>query len=202
MNNASNAIEFVLSQTLVDMPGKKFNYSGGCSQVLAELIEKATGLQVDKFLELHLFKTLGIKHYTWVKTKDGKPSAASGLRLRSRDMIKFGILYLNDGKWNGKQIITADLVAQTLKSQMSTPYADSVIAPHIGYSNQFWVPTENIKAERVTWVQCQGNGGQIIGIDKKLKLVFVITAGNYNRSDLRKSSWDIYPDFVFPATHK
>src|SRR5688572_732958 len=124
MNNAPDAIEFVLSQTIVDEPGKKFNYSGGCSQVLATIVEKATGLPVDKFVELNLFKPLGIEKYTWVKTKDGKPSAASGLRMRSRDMAKFGLVFMNDGKWNDRQIILSPLIEQTMKSQVATPYTD------------------------------------------------------------------------------
>jgi len=116
MNNSPDAIEFVLSQKLVDTPGKKYNYSGGCTQVLAEIVAKATGITVDKFSEQYLFKPLGIEKYTWVKTRSGYPSAASGLRMRPRDMAKFGLLFLNNGIWNGKQIIPADLVAQTLKS--------------------------------------------------------------------------------------
>ena len=69
----------------------------------------------------------------------------------------------------------------------------------MGYSNQFWKPTEVRKGKEISWVQCQGNGGQIIIIDKLLDLVAVITAGNYNQFNLRKSAWDIYMDFIYPA---
>ena len=198
MNNSPDAIEFVLSQKLVDTPGEKYNYSGGCTQVLAEIVAKATGMPVDKCIEQYLFKPLGIEKYTWVKTLSGYPSAASGLRMRSRDMAKFGLLFLNNGIWNGKRIIPIDLVAQTMKSQISTPFADSVIAPHVGYSNQFWIPTEMSEGKPITFVRCQGNGGQIITIDQSAQIVAVITAGNYNQS-LRKSAFDIYIDFVYPA---
>ncbi len=61
MNNSADAIEFVLSQKVVDTPGKKYNYSGGCTQVLAEIVAKATGIPVDKFSEQYLFKPLGIE---------------------------------------------------------------------------------------------------------------------------------------------
>lgn len=197
MNNSSNTIDFVLSQKMTDIPGKRFNYSGGCSQLLAGIVENSTGMQVDKFTEEYLFKPLGITAYTWVKNRDGKPSAASGLRMRSRDIAKFGLLFLNQGKWKGKQIIPASLVSQTLKSQISTPYFDESYS--MGYSNQFWMLTEIIGGKEVSWVQCQGNGGQIILIDYNFDLVFVITAGNYNLGDLKKSSWDFYLDFIYPA---
>ncbi len=198
MDRSPNAVEFVLSQPLVNTPGDKYNYSGGCSQVLAAIIERVTKMSVDKFTEQHLFKPLGIEKYTWVNNSDGKPSAASGLRMRSRDMAKFGLLLLNNGIWNGKQIIPTHLVTQTLISQISAPYADSVV-PFVGYSNQFWIYTENIKGKLVNYVQAQGNGGQIIHINKRSGVVLIVTAGNYNRRDLRKSSFDIFPDFIYPA---
>lgn len=201
MNTSPDAIEFVLSQKIVDVPGKKFNYSGGCSQVLAAIVEKTTGMPVDKFLEKNLFNPLGIEKYTWVKNNDKNPSAASGLRLRSRDMAKFGLVYMNDGKWNDKQIIPSSAVTQTIRSQITTPDTYPGV-PHIGYSNQFWIITEVNKGDTITYAQCQGNGGQLIIHDKKHNLLLIITAGNYNRWNLRKSAFDIYTDFVYPAIIK
>jgi CubicO group peptidase (beta-lactamase class C family)/pimeloyl-ACP methyl ester carboxylesterase len=198
MNNSPDAIEFVLNQKMVDEPGKKFNYSGGCSQVLAAIVEKTTGMPVDKFLEINLFRPLGIEKYNWVKNSDGKPSAASGLRLRSRDMLKFGMLYMNDGKWNGKQVIPSTSVMQTIKSQINTgdTYPNF---PYIGYSNQFWHITEVINADTSRYVQCLGNGDQLILQDKKNNLLLIVTAGNYNLRGRRKTGEDIYTDFVYPA---
>lgn len=201
LNYSADAVDFVLSQKLSDSPGSKFNYNSGCTQLLAAIIEEATGMQVDKFAAEFLFKPLGINKYIWVAMKDGKPSAASGLRLCSRDLAKFGLLYLNHGRWNGKQIIPSRLIDQTFNSQISTPYKDSTY--HIEYSNQFWVTTEMLEGKKVTYIQAQGNGGQIVLIDKQHDLVLVITAGTYDQSDLRKSSWDIYFDFIYPAiVHK
>ncbi len=198
MNNAPHAVEFVLSQKLIDAPGKKFNYSGGCTQVLTAIIEKATGMAVDKFSFQYLLTPLGVDKYAWAKNKDGSFSAASGLRMRSRDMAKFGLLFMNNGKWNGKQIIPSHLAAQSLKSQITIPYADSIV-PFVGYSNQFWIFKQNIKGELGDYVQCQGNGGQLIQIDNKNNLVLIVTAGNYDQRKRIKSSFDIFPDFVYPA---
>jgi CubicO group peptidase (beta-lactamase class C family) len=198
MNSSADAIDFILSRNMTDVPGKKFNYNGGCTQLLAAIIEKVAGIEIDRFTELYLFKPLGIQKYTWVKISDGKPSAASGLRLRSRDMLKFGIVYLNNGKWNNNQIIPSHLVEQTLRSQISTPYHDSTY--HIEYSNQFWIQNEiSDDGKKLNWVQCQGNGGQIIIIDKLFDLVVVITAGNYDQVNLRRSSWDISWEFIYPS---
>lgn len=201
MYNAPDILEFVLSQKLINKPGEKFNYSAGCTQLLAIIIQKTTGMPVDKYLEKHLFKSLGIEKYTWAKDDNGNPVAASGLRLRSRDMAKFGMLYMNDGKWNGKQIIPSSSVRQTMKSQINT--GDTFPRfPSIGYSNQFWHITEVFKDYTSKYAQCLGNGDQLIIKEKELDLLLIITAGNYNRRGRRKTGEDIYTDFVYPAISK
>jgi CubicO group peptidase (beta-lactamase class C family) len=197
LTNASAAIEFVLKQRLLDTPGTKFNYSDGSTQVLAAILEKVTGIDIKKFTTQFLLQPLGIKHFEWTKQESGLISAWAGLRMRSRDLLKFGMLYLNEGKWNGKQIIPAHLVQQSLTSQITTPFGDSLL--HLGYSNQFWVFTDNINGIPANYSRASGNGGQIIVIDRQNKVVMVTTAGNYYQTDLRKSSWDLYYDFVFPA---
>jgi CubicO group peptidase (beta-lactamase class C family) len=198
MSRAEDPIEFVLSQKLVSAPGLQYRYSGGCTQLLASIIENASGMSINKFVEQFLFKELGIERYSWAQMRTGKYAAASGLRLTSRDMAKIGLLFLNDGQWLGKLIIPLHLIAHTLQSQATTTDTTSTIL-FAGYSNQFWIYTQNIKSRLVNYIQCQGNGGQIILIDKKHDLVMVVTAGNYNQRGLRKSSYDIYPDFVYPA---
>jgi CubicO group peptidase (beta-lactamase class C family)/pimeloyl-ACP methyl ester carboxylesterase len=200
MSRSPDAIEYVLSQTLVDTPGKKFNYSGGCSQVLAAIVEKVSGMPVDQFLEQYLFNPLGIKSI-WIRFRDGKPSAASGLRIRSRDMAKFGLLYLNNGNWNGKSIIPPQFVEQTLQSQVTTTY-NSGQESYVGYSNQFWLPTYIVPDGKSYVVEAVGNGGQLILISKELNLVLIVTAGNYNIRNLPKDTYHIYRDFVYPAVSK
>jgi CubicO group peptidase (beta-lactamase class C family) len=197
MNNSADAVDFILSRNMIDIPGRKFNYNGGCTQLLAAIVERVSGMPIDQFSKLYLFDPLGIKRFTWFKIKDGKPSAASGLRLRSRDMLKFGMLYLNKGMWNNNQVIPSQLVQQTLISQTATQYHDSTY--HTDYSNQFWIQNEIIDGKEVSWAQCQGNGGQIIIISKSLDLVVVITAGIYDQINLRRSSWDLFLEFIHPS---
>jgi len=196
----SDAYDFILRQPIVDTPRKKFQYSSGWTQLLAAIVERATGMDIEKFTAKYLFKPLGITSYEWTVERNGLISAWAGLRMRSRHMLKFGMLYLNGGKWNGKQIIPAHLVEQSLTSQITTPYGDSLLKAE--YSNQFWVYSENILGSPITYIQAQGNGGQIVVIDKHSNLVLVLTAGNYDVAAPRKSSWNIYADFIYPALWK
>ncbi|MDZ4792869.1 MAG: serine hydrolase [Bacteroidota bacterium] len=192
-----DAYDFILRQRMVHRPGEKFVYSSGYTQLLAAIVERASGINIEKFTSKYLFQPLGIKNYQWTVEKNGLISAWAGLRMRSRDLLKFGLLYLKNGKWNGKQIIPKNLVTQSLKPQISTPFGDSLLS--IGYSNQFWIYADHINGRLVNYGQAQGNGGQIIVIDRQNNLVLVTTAGNYDRTNLRKSSWDLYYDFVYPA---
>jgi len=195
VKNISHAIDFILRQPLVDTPGSTFNYSAGCTQLLAAIVEKATGLDIEKFTATYLFEPMGITNYEWTKEKNGLISAWGGLRMRSRDLMKFGILYLNQGKWNGKQLISENLVNESLSTHIYTekPY---------GYGYQFWTLVDTVNARPVTTVEATGNGGQKIEINKQENLILVITAGNYDLKNLKKTSFDLYLDFVYPSVIK
>lgn len=200
MNNAPDSIEYVLSQKLLEKPGTVFNYGGGMTQVLASLIKKSTGMDADVFTEKHLFAPLGITKYKWVKTKSGDPSAASGLRLRSRDMAKIGMMMMNKGKWNGSRIIPAKLVEEAMTEHIKLELqGETKEGDREGYGFQVWRPSFLVNGEPVTLIEFAGNGGQKVQIDSANQLMVVVTAGDYNKRDLKKSSGHIYEDVVFPA---
>lgn len=195
LNNSSDPIEYYLSRQSLHKPGTVFNYNGGCTQMLAAIVKKSSGLGIDEFVNQNIFQPLGIKTFEWVKRKDGIPIAASGLRMRSRDLLKFGLLYLNSGNYNGVQIIPQSLVieAQSLQFQ---------IEPGVGYGFQIWIPTDIINGEPLTTVEANGNGGQVIAINKKYNMVVVITAGHYNKKDMTWWTADIYLKHIYPAVMK
>lgn len=195
LNNSRDPIEYYLSRQSLHKPGTVFNYSGGCTQMLAAIVRISSGLEIDEFVNQNIFKPLGITTFEWVKRKDEIPIAASGLRMRSRDLLKIGLLYLNNGYYNGIQIIPQSLAieAQSLQFQ---------IEPGVGYGFQIWIPTDVINGEPVTSVEANGNGGQVIAINKKYNMVIVITAGHYNKKDMPWWTSDIYIKHIYPAVVK
>jgi CubicO group peptidase (beta-lactamase class C family) len=118
------------------------------------------------------------------------------LRMRSRDMLKFGMLYLNEGKWNDHQIISSRLVEESMHTHI---YEEE---PYYGYGYQFWTLVDSVGNTQLKTVEASGNGGQKIEINKSEKLVLVITAGNYDTQDFTNSSYDLYLDFIYPAVSK
>jgi CubicO group peptidase (beta-lactamase class C family) len=212
MERSLNPVEYVLSQPLDTIPGVVWNYNSGGIQVLAEIIKSVSGDDIDKFAEKFLFKPLGIKNYKWIKSSKsavlfhpGKifshrrsfPAAASGLRLTSRDLLKFGLLYLNNGRWDDKQILTENWVNETFKTQILRENNSTIY----GYSYLFWTYTETISNKTFQIVSARGLGGQRIFMNKKLNLLVVITAGNYRRNDIRNDGQSALDKYILPALY-
>jgi len=199
MDDAPDPIGFVLQQKLVSPPGTAFNYSGGLTQILAEIVKRKTGLPVDEYTGKNIFAPLGISAFKWVKINNTWPSAASGLRLRSRDMAKIGLLVMNNGKWNGKRIISPSLIAEATRKHfdLKDDFNDKLISN--GYGYQMWHDGYRVGGRPVNVIYFSGNGGQVLSIDRENDIMTVVTAGNYNRRGLKHASWEIYPDLVFPA---
>ena len=192
LQDVTFAMDYILRQPLVEVPGSTFSYNSGSTQLLAQIIEKATGMDIEKFTVVNLFEPLGIVKYEWTKENNGLISAWAGLRMRSRDMMKFGMLYLNNGKWMDKQIIPINLVDESIRTHV---YSE---APN-GYGYQFWTWVDTVGTKPISTVEASGNGGQKIEINKEGNLIVVITAGNYNNTNIAKTSYDVYLDFVCPS---
>ena len=135
------------------------------------------------------------ERYLGGKNKSKFPAAASGLRLTSRDLLKFGLLYLNNGKWNNKQILAENWVTETLKTQI---LQDSISSTN-GYSYLFWTQTSKINNNQFDLIIARGNGGQRIFICKKLNLIAVITAGNYNKKGIVNDGQAAIDKYIVPA---
>lgn len=192
MINSPNPVEFVLSRPMEYDSGEQWVYSGGTTQVLASIIKKTSGKELDQFAEEYLFKPLGITVYEWVSFPGTKiPAAASGLRLRSEDLLKFGQLYWKEGSWDGNQLLSMNWVETSLKGHVARPNGGT-------YGYQFWVWSKNVSGHKIDLAAGIGNGDQRVFIDRGNDLVTVVTAGNYNQF-LKKNSLALLKDFIYPA---
>jgi CubicO group peptidase (beta-lactamase class C family) len=195
MIRSGNPVEYVLSQPMEFPPGKVWKYNGGTTQLLAAIIEKTTGKKVDEFAREYLFQPLSISHFEWAKYPGTDlPAAASGLRLRSRDLLKFGLLYSYEGIWNGKQVV-------------SKKWVDESIEPHVqraggSYGYQFWLWHDTLMNRATFIVACVGNGDQRIFLDKTRELVVVVTAGNYNKWNIKNNAGALVKEYIYPALIK
>jgi CubicO group peptidase (beta-lactamase class C family) len=193
MIRSPNPVEYVLSQPMAFPPGQVWKYNGGTTQLLAAIIEKTTGKKVDQFANEYLFQPLGIKEFEWAKYPGTDlPAAASGLRLRPRDLLEFGLLYFNGGKWKDKQVVPQKWVEESFQSHVQRPGGGS-------YGYQFWLWQDTINNKPTPLVACVGNGDQRIYFDKTNDLLVVATAGNYNKWTIKKNTGALMKDYVYPA---
>ena len=159
MMDSQDWVQFVLDQPMATRPGTTFNYSTGDPQLLAAILEQTTGMSTQAFARTRLFEPLGVSSARWSWTSDpaGVSFGGGGLSLTPRDMAKFGYLYLQDGVWEGRQIVAATWVEA------------SVTPSHYGY--QWWRLANGGYA-------ALDYGGQRIAVVPDLELVVVIT-GNF-----------------------
>lgn len=115
---APDAIQLALAAELTDVPGRKFAYNNKATNLLAGVIERASGRRMDLYIVEKLFQPLGISEYQWYFDQSGKPHAMAGLQLKARDAGKLGRLVVERGQWEGKQLIpTSYIDAMLTQSQ-------------------------------------------------------------------------------------
>ena len=137
-----------------------------------------------------LFHPLSIMNIEWIKRSDGEEIAASGMRMRPRDLAKIGQLLLNQGRWNGNQLVPSEWLAESFEG--------SILAYGYTKYGYHWYLPRNYKWSNGQ-VGAAGNGGQRLAIFPDYRLVVVITAGNYNRPNAYKLPRKILREFVLPA---
>ena len=195
---------FLLKRPVVDEPGTRWEYNSGLSAVLGSVISRATGKTYGSYARENLFAPLDIQRFDWTGPTawaghpayswDGdedwpnlQPRAAQpagSLWLKPRDMLKFGYIYLNGGRWKDRQIISDDWIAESLAPQIerfSGSYPNGT-KRRAAYGYQWWYDEFTLPYGNVTVHTASGNGGQKIWIIPSLGLSVVHLAGNYNMS--------------------
>jgi CubicO group peptidase (beta-lactamase class C family) len=173
MTDAPDRCRYVLEQPVIREPGRAYIYNGGTTALLAAILHKASGRPIDEVARRELFDPLGIGDVEWTRYSDGTPIAASGLRLRPRDLLKLGQLVLDGGRRQGKQVI-------------SRAWIEDSTAPHINgeslffYGYQWWLGRSLTNREEIRWISGVGYGGQRLYIVPSKGLVVLTMAGLYN----------------------
>ncbi len=193
MDYSDDWVKFTLDLPMIDTPGRNGRYCSGNPVTLGRIVEKTTNMPLLEFAEKNLFEPLGFTNYKW-NFKPGKSNAEDYCQvyLTPREMLKFGLLYLNNGVWNGKQIVSSDYVNQSFEKH-------SVIQG-VDYGYLWWLKYLDADGGvRYYTKAAQGNGGQRIYVLKEQNMVAVITGGNYNTSS---PSDELMRKYILPAFNK
>ena len=179
---SANWLDYVLDLPMAESPGSRFNYCSGCSHLLSEIVQQSTGTPTLDFARRELFAPLGIADYRWETDPDGTACGGWGLRLTPRDMAKLGYLYLNDGRWDDRQVVSAEWVRQATKTHVT-------LDDGFGYGYQWWTyrPLDAYFA--------RGKAGQLIVVVPSKSLVVVFTSETPSDLPLLK----LIEEYVIPA---
>ncbi|MEZ4671179.1 MAG: serine hydrolase [Anaerolineae bacterium] len=158
-------LQYTLDMPMGSKPGTEFHYCNNVAFLLSGIVNQTTGMSAVDFAAEKLFGPLGITNYVWAVSPHGVAFGASDLQLTTRDMAKFGYLFLNDGKWNGQQIIPADYAKAAISPQTETGWQDT------SYGYMWWY-ADSIKAPLAL-----GSGGQYIRLDPERNIIAVVTGG-------------------------
>jgi CubicO group peptidase (beta-lactamase class C family) len=194
MTRHAEPLRYVLGRPIVAAPGSQWRYSGGLTQVLAAILERVTGERLVDYANTHLFRPLGVADVEWVGSLAGMPAAASGLRLRPRDLAKFGSLYLHLGRWNSQQVIPANWVDESTRRRLTLPNQTER-----GYAYQWWhlcYPTGSggsLEARAAV-----GLGEQRVFVLPDMNTVVTILAGRYNNPSPAVTE-RLMREFIIPA---
>ena len=167
----------LLDLPMIDDPGTEFTYNTAATNAIGQAVQNATGMGLDEFANVNLFYPMQINNAEWSRTPTNLPVGGSGLFLRTRDLVKFGHLYLNNGSWQGQQLISADWIADTVVRRVDI---SSWATYSEAYGFQWWLDDLNYKGQPVeTWVT-SGYGGQYLFVVPSLDLVVAFTGRNYS----------------------
>ena len=181
MTRDSQPVRYALSRPFAFDPGSEYGYNGGLTQVVGVVVSRATKTSLSDFAQSRLFEPLGITQFEWLGNLGGMPSAASGLRMRPRDLAKFGSLYLHAGQWNGKQVVPADWVALSTRRHFRfRPRSGPDAGGEFGYGYFWWYFCYPTAAGLIEARTAVGNGQQRIFVLPGLDMVVTILAGRYN----------------------
>jgi CubicO group peptidase (beta-lactamase class C family) len=188
-----NWVQFVLSQPLVEEPGRAVEYSTGSTHLLSAILTKASKTSTHRFAQGALADPLGFTLAAWPRDPQGIYFGGNDMLLTPRQMVKFGELWLNGGKAGGRQIVPAAWVETSCD-----PRGRSRFNPDQGYGYGWWTRPFAGHDTCFAW----GFGGQYIFVVEDLDLVVVTTSSaavSEDRRGHRRLIFDMLERDIIPA---
>jgi CubicO group peptidase (beta-lactamase class C family) len=154
----------MLSVKVIDEPGTSYKYLSGNTELLGMVIKKATGKTLSDYLSDNFWKPLGCENESFWQIDDeenGMEKAYCCIASNARDFARFGKLYKDHGKWNGKQVLDSAFIAKSLMPRFAA-------SPQYGYG---WWLLQNYKGKH--FFMMRGHLGQYVIVEPNNNVVIV-----------------------------
>jgi CubicO group peptidase (beta-lactamase class C family) len=183
MRRSDDWVQYMLDLPMAEPPGTRFEYCNGGSFLLSAIIHETTGMSAQDYAMENLFGPLDIKDIYWPSNPEGISIGWGEMHLKPHDMAKIGMLYLNQGKWEGMQVIPAAWVEASTRMHLPATLSD-------GYGYQWWV-------DEGGYFMALGYQGQFIYVVPEVELV-VVFVSNLAESDFFVPEI-LLNDYILPA---
>lgn len=182
MQATSDWTQYALDRPMTAEPGNTFAYSNADSFLLTAILQKQTGVDSLSFAHDHLFEPLGITDVLWRSSPKGVSTGYGEMWLTPHDMAKLGYLYLNEGKWGSKKILSQSWIETATSAHIR-------VSPKLQYGYQWWVAKDFYFA--------LGYEGQFVFIVPQRNMVVVFTSSLGGHSLF--TPYRYMQDYILPA---
>ena len=212
MQHTDDWLQYALDLPMAAEPGERFDYSNISTFLLSAIVMETTGMDTLEFARQNLFGPLGIEDVIWEWNTEGYPMAWARMWLKTNDMAKIGLLYLQRGEWDGEQIVSSEWVRESI-----TPFAyqknavdilDDDMSRNRAASTRNWVAQRFIRPfadgygyqwwlHKGGYYSAVGTSGQFISVAPEQNLIFVVTAKSTGLAQFFPAT--LFFDYVLPA---
>ena len=173
----SNSVDFILGKPMHFPQGERFHYNDGDPHLISAIIQRQTSKTTRDWADEVLFSKINFKNYTWAVYKDGVTLGGNGISTTPREMARIGQLVLNNGYWNGVQIISSEWINEMTSVKIPENQVNFANVAHTSFGYQWWIN------ESRGVVFMGGRGGQFVFVKPSKNLVVVTTADPTDSSD-------------------
>jgi CubicO group peptidase (beta-lactamase class C family) len=176
-----------INRPMLYSPGSHFNYDDSAADLTSVVLRRAVGRDPERFAQQNLFDPMRIANYRWISDSEGNLIMGDALSLTARDMAKIGILYLQHGRWGGRQLVSSEFVTDS-----TTKHNEGGAPTHASYGYMWWTRKTKTGLEAFF---AAGTDSQSIYIVPKLELVVAMAAG----PGVPEGSQEFINNIVLPA---
>ena len=185
MEDAGDFVQFILDRKMISEPGSRFVYCSPGMHLLSAILQKATGMTSLEFARKNLFGPLGIQNVVWPADPQGINHGWGDIHLHPRDAAKIGYLWLNKGRWEGRQIVSGEWVEKSVQRQIKTGRNDD-------YGYGWWITDQEGAYAAI------GRGGQRIQVWPSISAMLVMTGGGVDIDDIEPLLQPAFADLSKP----
>jgi len=189
--------ETILKAKMINEPNTEANYGSANPYLLGIAMDSVISEPLELFMDKYLFQKLEISNYIIQTDLKGRPYFGGGMYLTPKDMLKFGELYLNKGKWKSERVLSKKWVKNSIKYYRNLEN----VPDKNGYGYLWWHNTYQVNGKSIKSIEARGAGGQYIFVIPSLKAVVVITSGNYRNGKTQQPE-KIFEKYILPYLEK